>query len=194
MAAVGSSDEIARVSSRWLPYVLAAGLCHLIVGGCVAREGPPSRATVEAAHPTAAEPAPMPSTPQPVAKPAIESPTAPPPFRPNEALKDIHFTPGGIEVVKRDLPLLNAAAAWLVANEAWLVVIEGHTDDRGTWGQNLGISDRRARYVMSALVVKGVALTRITTVGVGADRPVCLEKTEACRAQNRRVRFLVRPR
>jgi outer membrane protein OmpA-like peptidoglycan-associated protein len=70
---------------------------------------------------------------------------------PNDALKDIHFTPGGTDIARRDLPLLNAAASWLVAN-AVLIVIEGHTDDRGTWGQNLGISERRARYVMSALV------------------------------------------
>jgi peptidoglycan-associated lipoprotein len=113
---------------------------------------------------------------------------------PNDALKDIHFSPGGIDVVKRDLPLLNAAASWLIANAGWLIVIEGHTDDRGTWGQNLGISERRARYVTSALVLKGIEITRITTVGVGADRPICLDRTEACRAQNRRVHFLVRPR
>ena len=178
--------------ARYLPYIVAAEFFHLSLGGCLTREGPPARETLGAAHPTAPDPAPVPSTPTSVARPVIEPPITPPAFMPNDALKDIHFTPGGIAVVKRDLPLLNAAASWLVAN-AVLIVIEGHTDARGTWGQNLGISERRARYVMSALVVKGVEVTRITTVGVGADRPICLDRTEACRAQNRRVDFLVRP-
>jgi outer membrane protein OmpA-like peptidoglycan-associated protein len=179
--------------ARYLPYIVAAEFFHLSLGGCLTREGPPPRETLGTAHPPAPEPAPVSPPPPPVARPAIEPPTAPSEFMPNDALKDIHFTPGGTDIVRRDLPLLNAAASWLVAN-AVLIVIEGHTDDRGTWGQNLGISERRARYVMSALVRKGVEITRITAVGVGADRPICLDRTEACRAQNRRVHFLVRPR
>ena len=182
------------VRHRCLPYAVAAAFFHLIVGGCLTRQGPPPPSTVGAAHPVATEPAPV-SPPSPaVARPAIEPPTAPSEFMPNDALKDIHFTPGGTDIVRRDLQLLNVAASWLAANAGWLIVIEGHTDDRGTWGQNLGISERRARYVMSALVRKGVEITRITAVGLGADRPICLDRTEACRAQNRRVHFLVRPR
>jgi outer membrane protein OmpA-like peptidoglycan-associated protein len=56
---------------------------------------------------------------------------------PNDALKDIHFAPGSLRVLKADVGLLNSVAAWLNANANWLVLIEGHTDDRGTWQQNL---------------------------------------------------------
>ena len=56
---------------------------------------------------------------------------------PNDALKDIHFAPGSLRVLKADVGLLNSVAAWLNANATWLVLIEGHTDDRGTWQQNL---------------------------------------------------------
>jgi outer membrane protein OmpA-like peptidoglycan-associated protein len=188
------TSSVLQRRARCLRYMLAAAFFHLVVGGCLTPQGPPPAATVGAPHPPVPEPAPVSPPPSPVARPAIDPPPAPPAFMPNDALKDIHFTSGGIDVVKRDLPLLNAAASWLVAHAGWLIVIEGHTDDRGTWGQNLGISERRARYVMSALVVKGVEVTRITAVGVGADRPICLDRTEACRAQNRRVHFLVRPR
>jgi outer membrane protein OmpA-like peptidoglycan-associated protein len=113
---------------------------------------------------------------------------------PTEALKDVHFAPGKLDVLKADVVLLNSGAAWLKANANWLVLIEGHTDDRGTWQQNLMVSERRARSVMGVLVVKGVDVKRMTTAAFGADRPLCKDNTERCRAQNRRVHFLVRPR
>jgi OmpA-OmpF porin, OOP family len=113
---------------------------------------------------------------------------------PNDALKDVHFAPGKLDVLKADVVLLNSVAAWLTANANWLVLIEGHTDDRGTWQQNLMVSERRARSVMGVLVVKGVEAKRMTTAAFGADRPLCKDNTERCRAQNRRVHFLVRPR
>jgi outer membrane protein OmpA-like peptidoglycan-associated protein len=113
---------------------------------------------------------------------------------PNDALKDVHFAPGSLDVLKADVVLLNSVAAWLTANGNWLVLIEGHTDDRGTWQQNLTVSERRARSVMGVLLRKGVEAQRITTAAFGADRPICKDNTERCRAQNRRVHFLVRPR
>jgi peptidoglycan-associated lipoprotein len=84
--------------------------------------------------------------------------------------------------------------AWLKANPNWLLLIEGYTDDRGTKEQNLTVSERRARSVMSFLVSKGVAPDRISIASHGAERPICLEKTDACRAKNRRVHFLVKER
>jgi outer membrane protein OmpA-like peptidoglycan-associated protein len=83
---------------------------------------------------------------------------------PNDALKDVHFGPGSLDVLKADVVLLNSVAAWLTANANGLVLIEGHTDDRGTWQQNLMVSERRARPVMGVLVAKGVEAPRMTGV------------------------------
>ena len=47
---------------------------------------------------------------------------------------------------------------------------------------------------MKYLVSKGVEAARITITSFGADRPVCTETTEACRAKNRRVQLLVKER
>jgi peptidoglycan-associated lipoprotein len=43
------------------------------------------------------------------------------------------------------------------------------------------------------LVTHGVAPSRISTISYGEERPVCLERDEACWAQNRRAHFLVKP-
>ena len=159
--------------------ILVAGVFALVSSGCARTPVPPGP--------------PEPTSP-PAARPAVEPPKPPPAFTPSDALKDLHFAPGGVDVLKADRSLLSSAAGWLVANTAWLVLIEGHTDDRGAWEQNLRVSEQRARSVMSALVEMGVDAGRITIAGFGADRPICRDNTEACRARNRGVHFLLKPR
>lgn len=56
------------------------------------------------------------------------------------------------------------------------------------------VSEERAQAVMRILVAQGVDAKRITTVGFGADRPICTDRTERCRARNRRAHFQVRSR
>ncbi len=106
----------------------------------------------------------------------------------------MHFAPGKSEVLKADAALLDSTAAWLKQNPNWLILIEGYTDDLGTKDQNLAVSERRARSVMRYLVTKGVEPERISIASYGADRPICTEKIEGCRAKNRRVHFLVKER
>src|SRR5712691_7132686 len=133
-----------------------------------------------------------PTSPEPA--PAAPVATAPKEFRAHEGLMDVHFAPGKSEVLKGDAAALDSTAAWLKQNPHWLVLIEGYTDDRGTKDQNLAVSERRARSVMSYLVTQGVEPDRISIASYGADRPMCTEKSEGCRAKNRRVHFLVRER
>jgi len=179
--------------SRGLVVLVAAGAVGLSLGGCPRRVETPAVSTVP---PAAPEPAPTPSAPAPPPAPvAPEPPRVPPPaYTPNAALRDVHFAPGKVDVLKADAAFLDSLAVWLNANPNWLLLIEGHTDDNGTWQQNLMTSERRARSVMNVLVGKGVDARRLTTVGFGADRPICKDKTEKCRAQNRRAHFLLSPR
>ncbi len=112
-------------------------------------------------------------------------------FAPHQALKDLFFNFAKSDVRKADMSTLESAAAWLTQNPGWLVVIEGHTDDRGTRQENMATGERRADWVKSYLVAKGVDISRVSAVTYGSDRPVCADKSEICRARNRRVHFLV---
>jgi peptidoglycan-associated lipoprotein len=107
-------------------------------------------------------------------------------------LADVHFRSGQVTVARGDHKVLDGVAGWLKAHPTAVVTIEGHTDDLGTREGNLAAGQKRAASVKSHLVTKGIAAGRITITSVGSDRPLCVEKTDACRARNRRAHFVVK--
>jgi outer membrane protein OmpA-like peptidoglycan-associated protein len=71
------------------------------------------------------------------------------------------------------------------------VVIQGHTDNRGTPTYNRQLSQQRAEAVRDALVSRGIAPDRLIARGYGESFPVANNTTEAGRQQNRRVDIVV---
>jgi outer membrane protein OmpA-like peptidoglycan-associated protein len=71
------------------------------------------------------------------------------------------------------------------------IVVEGHTDSRGTDETNLELSQQRATAVRDYLVSQGVAQDRITAVGRGETQPLATNETPEGRANNRRVEIVV---
>lgn len=68
--------------------------------------------------------------------------------------------------------------------------LEGHTDSVGSDAYNLKLSQRRADAVKEYVVGKGVDGSRIAAKGYGESKPIADNKTEAGRAENRRVQFV----
>ena len=58
----------------------------------------------------------------------------------------------------------------------------------------MALGERRAEAAMNDLVARGVQPGRIIILSYGEERPVCSEQSERCWSQNRRARFLVKPR
>ncbi|MFO0675119.1 MAG: OmpA family protein [Polyangiaceae bacterium] len=75
--------------------------------------------------------------------------------------------------------------------EIKLLRIEGHTDDRGDARANRRLGEARAGTVVKWLVVHGIDPARLAAVGVGPDRPMDSNDTEAGRQNNRRLEFHV---
>lgn len=73
------------------------------------------------------------------------------------------------------------------------IVVEGHTDGKGSEGYNLELSTRRAQAVRDYLVSQGIAESRIRSAGLGFSRPVADNKSAEGRANNRRVEIVVQP-
>ena len=115
-------------------------------------------------------------------------------FAPNPNLKNIYFDFDKYNIRPNDAKILDGNAAWLKTNADNLVLIEGHTDERGTAEYNLALGERRAKAAMNYLVAQGIQANRTTIISYGKERPVCTEKTEACWAQNRRDAFLTKTR
>ncbi|WP_170427411.1 OmpA family protein [Ruegeria arenilitoris] len=73
------------------------------------------------------------------------------------------------------------------------VQIVGHTDSDGDAGYNQGLSERRAQSVADILQANGVSGARISTIGLGENRPVASNLTPEGKAQNRRVDIEIIP-
>jgi OmpA-OmpF porin, OOP family len=69
--------------------------------------------------------------------------------------------------------------------------IEGHTDNKGVAKANQKLSGDRAAAVLKWLTKKSIDASRLSSVGVGQDKPVAPNTTEDGRTQNRRVEFHV---
>lgn len=67
------------------------------------------------------------------------------------------------------------------------VVLEGHTDERGTREYNMALGERRAKAVQRYLVLQGVAPAQLELVSYGEERPVALGHDESAWQENRRV-------
>ena len=85
---------------------------------------------------------------------------------------------------------VRAFADYLLSNPAARVRLEGHADERGTREYNLALAERRSRAVEAALTRAGVTSAQITSLSYGEERPTCVESTESCWSQNRRVEII----
>ena len=72
----------------------------------------------------------------------------------------------------------------------FLLLIEGHTDERGTAEYNIALGLRRADAVSRFLRVNGVPAANIKTISYGEERPAALGSTEAAWAKNRRAQLV----
>ena len=68
-------------------------------------------------------------------------------------------------------------------------VIEGHCDERGTAEYNQSLGERRAKAVQQYFADQGIALSRMTVVSYGKDRPAIEGSDESAWSKNRRAEF-----
>ena len=87
--------------------------------------------------------------------------------------------------------MLNRLADFLDEYENRSVLIEGHTDSTGSESYNRMLSQQRADAVRNALMQRGVAASRIETVGIGEAQPVASNDNAAGRQLNRRVEVVI---
>lgn len=89
---------------------------------------------------------------------------------------------------------LNEVANTLATYNSTMIDIYGHTDSTGSDAYNQTLSQRRAESVANYLAARGVVRARMATQGFGESQLlVNPERTEADRAQNRRVEIKVVP-
>lgn len=70
------------------------------------------------------------------------------------------------------------------------MTLEGNADERGSREYNMGLGERRANAVSSALQANGGSAGQVTVVSYGEERPTCSDSSEDCWAKNRRVEIV----
>lgn len=70
-------------------------------------------------------------------------------------------------------------------------IIEGHTDNVGSSGYNIGLSQQRADTVRNFLIGRGIQSGRLSSQGKGEDMPVAGNESASGRQQNRRVEVII---
>ena len=73
------------------------------------------------------------------------------------------------------------------------LVIQGHTDERGSDEYNMALGDRRARAAEGFLSTMGIPENQLTVISFGKEKPSCTEQTEQCWQQNRRAHITAAP-
>ncbi|SFX47856.1 OmpA family protein [Marinospirillum alkaliphilum] len=106
-------------------------------------------------------------------------------------LGDVLFASGSAELQPAADGNLDRLANFLRQHPERQVLIEGHTDSTGNKASNQQLSQRRADSVSRYLVRRGIAADRLSTRGVGEERPVASNASALGRQQNRRVEVII---
>jgi peptidoglycan-associated lipoprotein len=105
--------------------------------------------------------------------------------------EDVYFEEGSYRLMPEAKELLQHKALWLKKNSDIKVIIEGHTDEAGNKEHNIALGDQRAGAVKSFLIGQGIMSSRLIAVSYGKEQPIDNSRSEAARARNRRVHFVV---
>jgi outer membrane protein OmpA-like peptidoglycan-associated protein len=107
-------------------------------------------------------------------------------------VKNFHFGGDVSELTEAQKDLLDALAEILRTRPSITVELRGHTTGVvGTEESNVVFSVERAQNIADYLVNAGIAASRLTVKGFGAQKPIAGNDTEAGKAKNRRVEFIL---
>jgi outer membrane protein OmpA-like peptidoglycan-associated protein len=106
-------------------------------------------------------------------------------------LGDVLFDTGRAELNPGAGRKLDQLAQFLSEHKDRRVQIDGFTDSVGTDSYNEDLSRRRADAVKSALMVRGIDSSRISTQGYGKSFPVANNSDSGGRQLNRRVEVVI---
>ena len=106
------------------------------------------------------------------------------------SVRTIYFEYDSTTINSEGQSALNAHAEYLSLNPNRQIIIEGHTDERGTRDYNLSLGERRGRAVADFLSASGVPAEQVEVRSYGEENPVALDHNENAWQLNRRVELL----
>ena len=105
--------------------------------------------------------------------------------------EDVYFDFDKSELTEKAKEILTQVGDILLKEPRFVIVVEGHTDARGTEDYNMTLGSKRAMKVKEFLNAYGVGDDRMETVSYGKEKPKVAGESEEAYAQNRRANFKV---
>jgi outer membrane protein OmpA-like peptidoglycan-associated protein/Fe-S-cluster containining protein len=109
----------------------------------------------------------------------------------NFVLNNIYFETNSDKLTSSSKIIVEGLANYLKENPNIKIEIEGHTDNIGNAKDNDALSTDRAFSVKSEIESFGIDGNRISAKGYGSQKPIADNHSEAGRAKNRRIEFLI---
>lgn len=114
-------------------------------------------------------------------------------------LNDLYFVYDKTKLITDSKPDLSKLINYLKENASASIILEGHTDFKGTDEYNQNLSEQRALKVKNELVAAGISSKRIDSKGYGESKPIAnntnpdgSDNPEG-RQKNRRVEVKIKP-
>jgi outer membrane protein OmpA-like peptidoglycan-associated protein len=104
-------------------------------------------------------------------------------------MEGIVFATGKADITPQSEETLNKAYDAIRLHPEVAVEIRGYTDNTGSAGTNIKLSQERAEAVKHWLVMKGISSDRIQAKGYGPESPIAPNTTKEGRQKNRRIEF-----
>lgn len=105
---------------------------------------------------------------------------------------DIYFDYDKSKLNSEARDILSQVGDILLKEQKFSIVIEGHTDVRGTEGYNMSLGSKRAEAVRGYLIDYGVSKGDISTVSFGEESPKVNGESDSANTANRRANFQVK--
>ena len=104
--------------------------------------------------------------------------------------RTIYFEYDSSQVLNEFFPVIEAHAQYLMAHPNQRIVLEGHSDERGTREYNISLAEQRAKAVFKMLQLIGVMNNQVDIVSYGEEKPVAMGHDNDSFALNRRVEIV----
>ncbi|MDO5462185.1 MAG: OmpA family protein [bacterium] len=108
----------------------------------------------------------------------------------DHGLETLYFTFDSYVLPEEERAKAEDAAMYLINNPSYVMIIEGHCDERGSNEYNLSLSEQRACTVRDYILAFGVDASRLQTRAFGEEKLATTGTTDYDHGLNRRAEFV----
>jgi len=99
----------------------------------------------------------------------------------------IYFDYDDFKIKTEYQKLIQVTYELMTLNPNYDLLIEGHSDERGTTEYNLALGQKRAGAVLKALEQLGISQSRIDAISFGEEKPIAIGSNSTAWGKNRRA-------